>query len=586
MFRSGNALPGNALPGKALAVVAACLFVAACSSSKSIDDLAKVGAPDAATMVSVAQGELVGLTTARGAKAWLGVPFAKAPAGDLRFRAPRPPEPWSGVMEATSFGHRCPQMTNGLNQSEGVAPGLRVGDEDCLRLNVFAPADGGEGLPVMVWIHGGGNVWGRASAYDPSDLVMNENVIVVTTQYRLGPLGWFASEALRDAAGASDEPLDASANFGTLDLVASLRWVRDNVAAFGGDPGNVTIFGESAGGHNVVTLLAAPQAAGLFHRAVIQSGSFDSVSVAEAENGGQDLINPSTEVMARLGAASAGDLRNLSLDELFSAFGFEENGGFLDLPKIITGDPALPTPTLREAFDDIATFNATPIITGTNRDEMKLFQALDPELVNAWLRFIIIPKDQDFYDALSDYQSRLWRVRSVDDPASRMARAGHGDVWAYRFDWDEAGKFLLTDFSTLFGAAHAFEIPFVMGNFEFLGPADRFVFAKETKESREDLSRAMQRYWAAFARTGAPGEAGGPAWRPYADGASLMRFDSRNDGGVEVVNDADSLGGLLEDLSADPRLDGGERCRIAEALVLWARDMETEIRRGAGCTSS
>ncbi|MEO1014679.1 MAG: carboxylesterase family protein [Pseudomonadota bacterium] len=564
-----------------LAVVAA----SACAK-RSVDDWARQGKPDEATALTLAQGEVVGFQTEGGVRAWLGLPFAEPPKDELRYRAPRPAKPWDGRLEAVAFGPRCPQMTNGLNRSEGVAPGLRVGDEDCLRLNVFAPRDASaeDGLPVMVWIHGGGNVWGRAGGYDPSDLVVNENVIVVTVQYRLGPLGWFAHEALRRSAEGSNDPLDASANFGTLDLIASLNWVRDNIAAFGGAPGNVTIFGESAGGHNVVTLLAAPQAKGLFHKAIIQSGSFDSVAAETAERG-EDVMNASSTILRRIGATTAEDLRGVSVDAIFDAY---SNGGMgVDLPKIISGDPVLPTPTLRDAFTDQSTFNAVPIISGTNKDEMKLFQAMDPALVNATLGLLIKPKDQGFYDALSDYQSRLWRVRSVDLPAEAMAAAGHGDVWGYRFDWDEGGKLITTDFSTLFGAAHAFEIPFVFGNFKLLGPLDRVVFGKKTETSRRELSRAMQRYWGAFARNGAPDADSLPAWPAYVGESSrLMRFDSAEDGGVGVIEGRDSVDAILSDLAADARIDDAERCDIARALAGWAPQLEGGILRDSGCAAA
>ncbi len=564
--------------------IAALAALSACAK-RSVDDWAPQGTPVDATARELTGGDVVGIETERGAYAWLGLPFAAAPEGELRYRAPRPPASWGGRKEAVAFGPRCPQMTSGLNRAEGVAPGLRVGEEDCLRLNVYAPKDASAGgdLPVMVWIHGGSNVWGRAGSYDPSDLVLNENVIVVTVQYRLGPLGWFAHSALRTDAEGSNEPLDASANFGTLDLVASLKWVRDNIAAFGGDTGNVTIFGESAGGHNVVTLLATPEAKGLFHKAVIQSGSFASVDPETAENG--DVANTSSEAMARLGATTAAELRAVSLDALFEAYTTDGEG--VVLPKIIANDPALPTPTLKEAFADVSTFNAVPIITGTNKDEMKLFQALNPRLVDATLGFLIAPKDQDFYDALSDYHSRWWRARSVDAPAAAMAAAGHGEVWAYRFDWDEGGSLLTTDFSTLFGAAHAFEIPFVFGRFKLLGSVDRVVFGKKTEASRRELSRAMQRYWAAFARTGVPQSDGLPDWPTYAEGAPrLMRFDSAEDGGVGVMEGAEDLASILADLRTDPRLDAGERCLIAEGIDAPGSRESAEILAALGCAAA
>ncbi len=437
-------------PRAALCLAFAAVMIAACARTLA-PEMPPVADP--ATRRTIAQGEVVGFTGSNGVKIWRGLPFAAAPEGDLRWRAPRPAPAWPQLRKALAHGSVCPQLTNVFNADEGVAPGTLQGTEDCLTLNVYAPAGAAEDarLPVMVWIHGGGNVWGSASQYDPSNLVANENVIVVTVQYRLGPLGWFAHEAIRSAAELPD---DAAASFALLDLVASLEWVKANIAPFGGDPGRVTIFGESAGGHNVAGLLANPRAKGLFHGAILQSGLFDSIPLTQAENGGGADLNPAAEVAKRLGASDATALRAASVDALFDAYELDTEG-FSSLPRMIADGVALPAEGLRAALDDRATFNAVPVITGTNRDEMKLFQFVDPRLVNQYLGVFFIPKDANFYDRLADYQSRLWRIRSVDEPAAMMTGAGHGDVYAYRFDWDEGGRFLWTDLKKLLGAAHA-----------------------------------------------------------------------------------------------------------------------------------
>ncbi len=536
-----------------------------------------------ATVRQVAEGELIGYEADNGAYVWRGVPFAAAPEGDLRWRAPRAAAAWDGRREALDDAPRCLQMSKVYDRDEGIDAGVLIGDEDCLYLNVFAPP--GEAVaprPVMMWIHGGGNTWGRAAGYNGAKLAVNEDVIVVAPQYRLGPLGWFAHGALREDA---EIPLDASANFGTLDLIQALTWIKDNIATFGGDPNNVTIFGESAGGHNVVTMLASPYADGLFHRAIIQSGMFDSVSLADAENGA-DQPNAAGKIADRLGVADAAALRGVSLQDLFDAYELDEWDG-VEPPRVISDDPVLPTATVRQAFADTATFNVTPIITGTNKDEMKLFQALDPRLVNQFAGVFIWPKDRAFYDALSTYQSRVWRARSVDEPGAMMAEAGHSEVYGYRFDWDEGGKFLVTDFGVLFGAAHAMEIPFVFNHFEFFGDSDRIVFAGATKESREALASEMGAYWAAFARSGDPnaGRNGAPQW-PTLDGPAgtrLMRFDSAADGGNEAIVGAESFEGVLADLAVDDSIDAAQKCLIAEAIEFWAPERIDEIAAAVSC---
>lgn len=564
----------------------AALSVSACSRNESGPPPVPVEGTERVTNA----GKVVGTMTEAGAYAWRGIPFAAAPEGERRWRAPAPVAPWDGIRETLAFKPRCAQVANAF--SPELEPGSVVGAEDCLYLNVFSPVLSeeeaqGTRLPVMMWIHGGGNVWGSADQYDPSNLALAENVIVVTVQYRLGPLGWFSHPALQ--ASDTDEPADAlagAANFGTLDLVAALEWIKDNAASFGGDPQNVTIFGESAGGHNVSTLLASPMAKGLFHRAIIQSGSFDSVSVAEAQTGDK-YPNPSTEIVAKLGVSTADELREVSAADLFNAYMEGDETGFLNLPLIIEDGVVLPDFPLRDAFSSVETFNAVPIITGTNRDEMKLFQLMDPRLTKRFFGILIVARNQGLYDASAEYQSRVWRARAVDGPAQRMAKAGHGDVYAYRFDWDEAGKLLISDFAKLFGAAHAAEIPFVFNRFEFFGPLDQVIFTKKTLESRTALAKSMGRYWASFARTGVPASASDPAWSAYAEGnAALMRFDTVKDGGPEMINGEDNLELIFADLQNDKRITNDEKCAIVFGLLEWIPEFDANLIAQTGCTAS
>lgn len=547
----------------------AAAFVAACSSTD--EPVAPPPVADPAISVTVAQGELVGFADAdTGAHVWRSVPFAAPPVGDLRWRAPREPASWDGAREAVEAPPRCVQFVSAL--SDGDAAGTLSGQEDCLYMDIYAPAasDAREDLPVMLWIHGGSNTWGWADQYDASELASRHNVIVAVMQYRMGPLGWFAHSSLRDAAENAD---DAAANFGTLDQVAALEWLQANAASFGGDASRVTVFGESAGGHNVVALLASPRASGLFHRAIIQSGSFRSVSLEEAETRDGDSARVIAERLTGEAGASAEALRAVSPAALYGAYDTQVD---FDPPRIIQDGVVLPSGPMEEVFASADTFNAVPIITGTNRDETKLFNLLDDRLVKqAWGRF---PKarDEALYEGLSEYQSRLWRAGSVDLPARAMTSGGHAPVYAYRFDWDEAGKVFVSDFSKLFGAAHALEIPFVFGRFQFLGDADRFVFTDKNADGRYALSDTMMSYWANFAATGAPGSgvAGDlPEWTPWPADVSaetLMIFDSPADGGWRMVSDVESGARITADLAADPALEGdNRRCTVYAASNRW-----------------
>lgn len=558
--------------------IAIALFLAGCGGNKENASAPPEPAPE--TTRTIAQGKLIGFAAENGAHVWRGVPFAADTSGDNRWRAPRPAPSWNDVRKATAFAPVCPQIATPFTPIEGFVNGELEGSEDCLAMDIYAPADAeGRNLPVMVWIHGGSNVSGASQLYVGDRLAKNEDVIVVSVQYRLGPLGWFSHAALRENA---ETPEDASANFGTLDLIASLQWVRDNIAVFGGDPERVTIFGESAGGHNVVTLLGSPLAKGLFHRAIIQSGSFDSISISDAEGQTGSLKNPSQTVTERLGGPDK--FHTATTQEIFDAYELAE--GFMESPRIIEDGVALPATSLREAFASTETFNAVPIITGTNRDEMKLFYIFDPRLTKKVLGQFYTARDQDLYDAASDYSGRVWRMRAVDQPAALMATAGHGSVYAYRFDWDEGGRFLWTDFSKLLGAAHALEIPFVFNRFTLIGDGDKVLFKKKTLKTRQQLSKTMGAYWGSFARDGVPASKDGPQWSVYDVAANVIHFDSTNDGGVRMRDGAETADALIADLKKDPRLEQSERCELAQYLGGIGEEDHARLLKELDCKSS
>ncbi len=567
----------------------ALLTLSACAAAKETRaPVLPRAAPE--TQRAVAQGAVQGFVAANGTHAWLAVPFAAAPEGDLRFRAPRPAPAWSGVREALSPAPRCAQLSNRLDDGKGIKPGLVVGAEDCLKLSIYSPAFAPSAvpaedarLPVMVWVHGGSNVWGSAEDYDGSLLAKSENVIVVTLQYRVGVLGWLAHEALRDNA---EDERDRSANFGTLDLIAGLEWVRDNIAAFGGDPANVTLFGESAGGQNVMSLLVSPRAGGLFHKAIVQSGLVSSVPLAEAEGGEGEAVNSTRRIVEKLGLKQdeiVSGLRKVDLRTLLYAVRDPETG-YTELPRVIADGIVIPEKGIVGALADPASHHAVPLILGTNRDEMKLFQMLDSRMVKKSFGLFPTPRDPEFYDGLADAQSRMWRALAVDDVASTLTAGGRSDVWAYRFDWDDQGKLGLSDLKVLLGAGHAVEIPFVFGRWEFFGPADKAVFTAENEAGRLKLSRAMMAYWAEFARTGNPGTGGKPdlpEWRAFtaSPGApQALLLDSEADGGVRVVASRDTVEGVIEAVKKDARLDKPKQtCLVLGAIAETTPEISARV---------
>lgn len=556
---------------------------------------------DSATERTLADGRVVGFTGRYGAHVWRGIPYAEPPVGPLRWRAPRPPRPWSGTRPAVTAASPCMQMPSVFGGVESRDPDAPVGSEDCLYLNVFAPrfaADAvprnGSRLPVMVWIHGGGNVVGHAGRYDGGALATREHVIVVTINYRLGPFGWFRHAALRDA-GASDD--DRSGNCGTLDMIRALAWLRDNVAAFGGDPENVTIFGESAGARDVFTLLLSPRAAGLAHRAVVQSGGTATTTLEAAEgyadaapagdrNSSSEIVlrllggeGPRESAKARIAALPATDLerrlRALPAATFLLAYHRESQEGLIDVPQLFRDGVVLPAEPPLEALRRGA-YNRIPTILGTNRDENKLFMALNPEFTWRLLGLVPVIRDPARYDATARHLSLHWKARGADEPAGLMRAAQGPSVWVYRFDWDEEPTVFTVDVARLIGAAHGLEIPFVFGHWD-LGSQTNLLFSKADEPGRLALSASMMRYWATFARTGNPnGTATGvvSTWQPFdlPDGRSLV-FDTERGGGVRMEAGTITTAEALAGPGHDPALPTEQaKCDVYRQFVRWARE--------------
>jgi para-nitrobenzyl esterase len=478
-----------------------------------------------------------------------------------------------------------------------------MGSEDCLYLNVYAPrfepeaVSGGEKrLPVMFWIHGGGNSIGDARVYDAGRIALRHQLVVVTVQYRLGVFGWFAHPSLRGEGATQD---DRSGNYGTLDLVRALGWVRENIPAFGGDPERVTVFGESAGGRNTLSMLLSPRAAGLFHRAIVQSGGIRTSTLARAEHF-VDAPEPGDEwssgevllkllirdgeaedregAKARLAAMSdaevAGYLRGKSAYELLSVYQGNRLGGMYSFPQMPRDGVVLPE---REAIDALARpggYNRVPVILGSNRDENKLFMAFASPYVTRLFKIPLWVSDERLYDLEAEYAALMWKAAGVDEPATAMRSVQGPSVWAYRFDWDEQPTLLWSDYSKLFGAAHAMEIPFVFGHFD-LGWATRFLFDEEKRPGYEDLSKSMMSYWAEFAHNGDPGrgrDGEEPHWTAWDDSsgeaAKFIVFDSEEGGGLRMSSEAVTREVVIERAATDPRFESWrERCQMYRGFV-------------------
>ncbi|MPZ86205.1 MAG: carboxylesterase family protein [Actinophytocola sp.] len=423
-----------------------------------------------------------------------GIPFARPPVGSLRWQAPRPVRPWGGVYDATFPRSQCAQIAPAYGGSTTYG-------EDCLYLNVTAPTRRHGRLPVMVWLHGGSNLTGSGSAYDAAALAGEGDVVVVTVNYRLGVFGWLAHPSFGSGTG----------NYGLLDQQAALRWVRRNAAAFGGDPRNVTLFGESAGAADTCASLVSPTAAGLFHKAVMQSYScaFPARTMPAAEA-------DAASVAAAVGCADAGCLRGVSaktLLERFAALGAAAGP--------VVGDRVLP----RQPADAIARgrFNRMPVMHGNTLDEMRLYVALfypQPITEEQYDDIVLAtygPAVLTRYPAASYPEPRIALATIQTDYGGPLSTCTHLDayrllaervpVYAYQFADREAPPLIdAPGFDE--GAEHATELTFLWPN--LLG---------SLTEPQERLSDRMVRYWTTFAHDGRP--AGWPRFRDADDVLSL-----------------------------------------------------------------
>lgn len=458
--------------------------------------------PGQSPLARTAAGPLLG-TAADGLFIFRGIPYAAPPVGDLRWRPPHPVPPWAEPRSATDFGPAAPQPAKTIS----LIPPVGHTDENCLYLNVWTPGLDGGKRPVMVWIHGGGMVTGAGSLrhYDGAHLA-RRGAVVVTINYRLGILGFLAHPEL-----SAESPEGVSGNYGLLDQIAALRWVRDHIAVFGGDPGNVTIFGESAGAVSVGCLLVSPLAEGLFHRAILQSGTAHAIrtTLPEGETQGRDLAR-------RFAAPSIADLRARPAAELLA--GCRPAIGPLAKPGDDKFGPHIDGLVLPDSPMRLIArgkFHHVPILIGTNRDEMTLFlgagdgprrklgyRALVRRMFGPHSRAVLaaFPCERDD-DAPRAFRE-LTTVTFFTAPArllARLAATSGAPVYLYHFSRvpPHAARSGL-------GATHGLEIPYV---FEALSP----LFPHTDRE----LAEAMAHYWTAFARTGIPAAPGQPEWPPY-----------------------------------------------------------------------
>jgi para-nitrobenzyl esterase len=475
---------------------------------------------------------------------YLGIPYAAPPVGELRWRPPQPAKVWDGVRDAAEYGPSCPQS---LDSPMMMVSALSSTSEDCLTLNVWKPRDGQGGPhPVMVWIHGGGFFTGAGSeAQFDGEPYARRGVILVTVNYRLGRLGFFAHPAL-----SVEQPDEPHGNYGLMDILAALRWVRANIGAFGGDPGDVTIFGESAGGIAVAALMTSPLAAGLFHKAIVESGAFPR-PMRDMRKDRPD--GPSTETLGRMFAEGRGifgpdavaALRALPVDALAPP---------VLSPTEVAAIQAMAAPMIdgRMFTEDVFTSFARgrvaklPLLIGGNSLEA-LVWAFGPNGRMATYPLLRADPAKLSADLAADadriieiYRARFGgdRPKAMNAIATDMAvgagsrflansaAAGGAPIWLYRFSAIPTPLRSLTP-----GAPHGAEVPYVFGTLAKLRNV-----GGGTTPADEALSRKVIDYWVSFAKNGDPNGPGRPIWPAHtaANGAFLEFTDQGPVAGADV----------------------------------------------------
>ncbi len=472
-------------------------------------------------IVSVAQGELEGRELPSGVLSFKGIPYATPPVGDLRWRAPQPVEAWEDTRPAAVFSPSCWQPLSPEGAFYGEVEVLR--DEDCLYLNVWTSADSADAAhPVMVWIHGGGLQTGSGSTvlYDGENFA-SRGVVLVTINYRLGPMGFLAHPEL----SAESSPA-SSGNYGILDQIAALRWINDNIAAFGGDPSRITIFGESAGSWSVNYLTASPLAAGLFQRAIGHSGGI--FWPMPELSGDQSAESIGTSLAESHGVDGLAGLRALSAEQIYE----QPTQDGANLPFVPNVDGWV-FPTDLHTIFATGQQNDVDTIVGFNADEgTALFAPPGPMPVadyQAWLQAEYGEFADEFLAAYPATNADEARVALYENMADRFfawqmrtwarLQTEHGSkpVWQYFFTrvppWDRAEEF---------GSYHAAEILYAFDNFakskelrEEWGDSGTGAFNHAWEEVDHELARTMSSYWINFATTGDPNGEGLPQWPAY-----------------------------------------------------------------------
>lgn len=499
-----------------------------------------------------------------------GIPYAEPPVGDLRWRAPRDVEYLDAIIDATEFKNECVQPKD---NSSIFNRNLSTGDEDCLYLNIYVPKNQNSlnknKFPVMYWIHGGSNIWGAGSDYDFSNLATSQQVIVVTINYRLGLFGWFASPFFAETG----EDLDKSYNFGHLDIIKGLEWVNQNISSFGGDKNNVTIFGESAGGSNTLTMIASPLAEGLFHKAISQSGYVSSYSTEYAESiselsskniFAEDIkyLTDSNEIVDYL--------QGLTQTEVYEKYiATAEKYVYPITPITMRDGIVVPKEGIYKALE-----KADPdliVVAGTNKDEMNYWFVNSEYFYDTSFEIRrTLKRSEANLRSWNKYRSAIWRYKGAEEPLRRMSKS-NDNLYSYRLDWDEEDNGIFGDYSLFVGAAHGIDVPFISNSFEMdqiPWYIKNILFPESSAEGRDALSSLMMRYWGNIAKYGDPNVFVSQKWEKFtASDNQMIILDNPQDPNFGMVTNPVVPKTLLKEIESDSALEIEERCLIGWIAV-------------------
>ena len=499
-----------------------------------------------------------------------GIPYAEPPVGDLRWRAPRDVEYLDAIIDATEFKNECVQPKD---NSSIFNRNLSTGDEDCLYLNIYVPKNQNSlnknKFPVMYWIHGGSNIWGAGSDYDFSNLATSQQVIVVTINYRLGLFGWFASPFFAETG----EDLDKSYNFGHLDIIKGLEWVNQNISSFGGDKNNVTIFGESAGGSNTLTMIASPLAEGLFHKAISQSGYVSSYSAEYAESiselsskniFAEDIkyLTDSNEIVDYL--------QGLTQTEVYEKYiATAEKYVYPITPITMRDGIVVPKEGVYKALE-----KADPdliVVAGTNKDEMNYWFVNSEYFYDTSFEIRrTLKRSEANLRSWNKFRSAIWRYKGAEEPLRRMSKS-NDNLYSYRLDWDEEDDGIFGDYSLFVGAAHGIDVPFISNSFDMEQIPwyiKNILFPESSAEGRDALSSLMMRYWGNIAKYGDPNVFVSQKWEKFtANDNQMIILDNPGDPNFGMVTNPVVPKTLLKEIESDSALEIEERCLIGWIAV-------------------